>query len=169
MDQILNPPKEVDGKTPGEGSDAQARDNETLRLWLRLFATANAVEAELSRRLRAEFSMTLPRFDLMAQLAKSEEDLTLGTLSRRLMVTNGNITGLVDRLVDDGLVQRRVRRADRRSATVRLTEEGRARFDEMAVAHRAWINELFGGLDASEQAALARLLKCARDTVIERL
>jgi DNA-binding MarR family transcriptional regulator len=149
----------------------EARDEaDPLRLWLRLFATANTVESELSRRLRAEFGMTLPRFDLMAQLAKSPEALALGELSRRLMVTNGNVTGLVDRLVEDGLVERRVSEEDRRSATVRLTDEGRALFGRMACAHRTWVAELFDGMDAATRARLSQLLRQARASVAgERL
>jgi len=158
MDQIVEAPTEAP-------SEAEA---EALRLWLRLFATANAVEAELSRRLRTEFSMTLPRFDLMAQLDKADEAITLGELSRRLMVTNGNVTGLVDRLVEDGLVERRVRRSDRRSATVRLTEAGKTLFGEMARAHRGWVAELFAGVDVPSQARLSALLRTARDSVGER-
>ena len=150
----------ADEKAAPAGSDTEA-----LRLWLRLFATANLVEAELSRRLRAEFSMTLPRFDLMAQLDKTAEAITLGELSRRLMVTNGNVTGLVDRLVEDGLVERRVRRADRRSATVRLTDAGKTLFADMAKAHRAWVAELFGGVDTASQAQLSALLRLARESV----
>jgi DNA-binding MarR family transcriptional regulator len=140
-------------------------DADSLRLWLRLFATANLVEAELARRLRAEFATTLPRFDLMAQLAKSQEPLALGEISRRLMVTNGNVTGLVDRLVEDGLVERRTAPEDRRSAVVSFTESGRASFDEMAQAHRRWVEELFGGLDEGERADLSRLLSAARRSV----
>ncbi|GAB5376353.1 MAG: MarR family transcriptional regulator [Acuticoccus sp.] len=161
MDQRVKDPAAPDADTD--------TDTEALRLWLRLFATANLVEAELSRRLRAEFTMTLPRFDLMAQLDKAGEAVTLGELSRRLMVTNGNVTGLVDRLVDDGLVERRVRRADRRSATVRLTEAGETLFRDMAKAHRGWVAELFAGVDAPSQARLSALLREARESVGGRI
>lgn len=160
----LSPAAHPDEDRPAAA--AEGRDEaDPLRLWLRLFATANTVESELSRRLRAEFGMTLPRFDLMAQLAKSADALALGELSRRLMVTNGNVTGLVDRLVDDGLVERRVSEEDRRSATVRLTDEGRALFDRMACAHRNWIAELFGGIDPTSRARLSQLLRQARASV----
>jgi len=152
----------------GFEADRGTDSADALRLWLRLFATANQVEAELARRLRAEFAMTLPRFDLMAQLAKAGEGVTLGELSRRLMVTNGNVTGLVDRLVEDGLVERKVRRADRRSAMVRLTEEGAERFAAMAKVHRGWVEELFGALDPESRTHLSALLKTARDSVAER-
>ncbi|MCF3932986.1 MarR family transcriptional regulator [Acuticoccus sp. M5D2P5] len=155
----------MDQHTPISESADKRDDASPLRLWLRLFATANMVEAELSRRLRAEFSMTLPRFDLMAQLAKSPEPLALGELSRRLMVTNGNVTGLVDRLVHDGLVERRTAHNDRRSALVELTDEGRLLFDVMAAAHRGWVDELFDGLGTADRALLSRLLRDARGSV----
>jgi DNA-binding MarR family transcriptional regulator len=146
-----------------------ARDEgDPLRLWLRLFATANLVEAELSRRLRAEFATTLPRFDLMAQLAKADRPLALGEISRRLMVTNGNVTGLVDRLVEDELVERRTAPEDRRSAVVSFTDEGRERFDEMARAHRKWVEELFEGLLEEEREMLSTLLSAARRSVQDR-
>ncbi|MEM7696715.1 MAG: MarR family transcriptional regulator [Pseudomonadota bacterium] len=160
MDQIVAPPP--------PRSEKDREETEALRLWLRLFATANTVEGELSRRLRQDFGMTLPRFDLMAQLAKADDALTLGDLSRRLMVTNGNVTGLVDRLADDGLIERRVRQTDRRSATVRLTDKGKTLFDAMANAHRGWISDLFGGLSAEAQAELSARLREARTSVMER-
>lgn len=159
MDQIVGP------GSLGRAEHREPRDGDPLRLWLRLFSTANLVEAELARRLRAEFGTTLPRFDLMAQLAKADAPLALGEISRRLMVTNGNVTGLVDRLVEDGLVERRTAPEDRRSAVVSFTPEGRARFDEMAKAHRRWVAELFSGLDESERAGLSTLLSAARRSV----
>lgn len=166
MDDLSpDPVATANGVRPGAPSPDGRDEADPLRLWLRLFATANTVESELSRRLRAEFGMTLPRFDLMAQLAKSPAALALGELSRRLMVTNGNVTGLVDRLVDDGLVERRVSEEDRRSATVRLTDEGRALFDRMACAHRGWIADLFGGIDPVARARLSQLLRKARESV----
>jgi len=160
MDQIVH-----DAFDEGSRRSEARADADSLRLWLRLFATANLVEAELARRLRAEFGTTLPRFDLMAQLAKSDEPLALGEISRRLMVTNGNVTGLVDRLVEDGLVERRTAPEDRRSAVVSFTDAGRASFAAMARAHRAWVEELFGGLDEGERADLSRLLSAARRSV----
>ncbi|MEM0907736.1 MAG: MarR family transcriptional regulator [Pseudomonadota bacterium] len=168
MDQIVDTSP---GERRGDDPPGEAHPDATapLRLWLRLFATSNAVEGELSRRLRAEFAMTLPRFDLMAQLDKADNAVTLGELSRRLMVTNGNVTGLVDRLVEDGLVERKVRRADRRSATVCLTADGRALFHEMAEAHRGWVAELFSSLDEPQQQALSNLLRDARDSVVARV
>src|ERR1700752_3055068 len=103
-----------------------------LRLWLRLFSCKTLVENEIRRRLRDQFDITLPRFDLMAQLDKAPGGMKLGELSRRLMVSNGNITGLVDRLLAQGLLDRQPAPNDRRAQLVRLTAEGRRSFRTMA-------------------------------------
>ena len=136
-----------------------------LRLWLRLLACANLIEAEIRRRLRAEFGVTLPRFDLLAQLDKTPRGLTLGAVSRRMMVSNGNVTGLVSRLVTQGLLERARDGADRRVTLIRLTADGRRAFARMARAHEDWIAELFGGLAAPEQHALMDLLARAKRSV----
>ena len=78
-----------------------------LRLWLRLFTCKEVIESEVRRRLRDSFDVTLPRFDLMAQLYRAPKAMTLGELSQRMMVSNGNVTGLVDRLLEQGLLSRR--------------------------------------------------------------
>ncbi|WP_322092483.1 MarR family winged helix-turn-helix transcriptional regulator [Paraburkholderia bannensis] len=125
-----------------------------LRLWLRLLTTTNLVQTELRRRLRTEFDTTLPRFDLMAQLERHPEGLRMTELSRRLMVTGGNVTGITDQLEKEGLVVRDTAPEDRRSTAVRLTPEGRAAFDKMAAAHEQWVVEMFGGLSLDEKAKM---------------
>ncbi len=139
-------------------SPHDARTAELLRLWLRLLGTTMTIERELAQRMRQRFGCSLARFDLMAQLAKSREGLTMGELSRRLMVTNGNVTGLVRRLVEEGLVARRSDPGDRRLQRVRLTEEGLALFGRMAAVHGQWVTELLGDLTAEERRALSALL-----------
>jgi DNA-binding MarR family transcriptional regulator len=133
-----------------------------LRLWLRLFSCKTLIENEIRRRLRDQFDITLPRFDLMAQLDKAPGGMKLGELSQRLMVSNGNITGLVDRLLAQGLLDRQPAPNDRRAQLVRLTPEGRRSFRAMAAAHEAWIAEIFGGLTAAERDTLMRLLGKAK-------
>lgn len=125
-----------------------------LRLWLRLATCANLIEGEIRKRLREEFDTTLPRFDLMAQLERSPNGILLGELSRRMMVSNGNVTGLVERLVQEGLIDRQVSDTDRRAVRVRLTGTGRSAFAAMAEAHGDWIAELLGQLDPEQQEAL---------------
>ncbi len=129
-----------------------------LRLWLRLLTCTTLIEGEIRSRLREKFDVTLPRFDLMAQLEKSPEGMTLGALSRRMMVSNGNLTGLVERLAEQGLVDRVPHPTDRRAAYVRLTPAGRTAFAAMASSHGDWIAELFNDLDEADTAALMRLL-----------
>ncbi len=136
-----------------------------LRLWLRLFTCKAMIEGEVRRRLRETFKVTLPRFDLMAQLDRAPAGMTLGELSRRMMVSNGNVTGLVERLVAQGLVDRRSSAKDRRSQIVSLTGEGRRAFRAMARAHADWIGEMFGDLSAPEVDTLMRLLGRTKGSV----
>src|SRR5215467_5492539 len=114
-----------------------------LRLWLRLLTCTTLIEGEVRRRLRQEFDVTLPRFDLMAQLDKTPDGMMLGELSSRMMVSNGNVTGLVERLVADGLLARKPAPNDRRAQIVRLTPAGRRVFRAMARAHEGWILRIF--------------------------
>jgi len=139
-------------------SGTRAGDHRALRLWLRLLTCTQLIERHVRARLRAEFSTTLPRFDLMAQLARHPEGLMMNALSRRLMVTGGNVTGIVEQLAGEGLVDRRAEPADRRASRVRLTRSGARRFAAMARAHESWIVEALAGLGAREQAQTLRLL-----------
>ncbi len=129
-----------------------------LRLWLRLFACKEVIESEVRRRLRDSFDVTLPRFDLMAQLYRAPKAMTLGELSQRMMVSNGNVTGLVDRLLEQGLVSRRPSPKDRRAQLVSLTVEGRRFFRAMARANGDWIAEMLADLSADDIETLMRLL-----------
>jgi DNA-binding MarR family transcriptional regulator len=129
-----------------------------LRLWLRLFTCKEVIESEVRRRLRDSFRVTLPRFDLMAQLDRTPNGMTLGELSQRMMVSNGNVTGLVDRLVEQGVVARRPSPHDRRSQLVSLTAQGRRFFRAMARANGDWIGEMFSDLSAADIETLLRLL-----------
>ncbi len=129
-----------------------------LRLWLRLLATNTLIETEIRRRLRERFDVALPWFDLMAQLERKPHGMTLSELSQRMMVTNGNVTGLVDRLLAEEIISRRQHKSDRRSYIVSLTEKGRRQFARMAKEHEDWIADMFGGLSHSEFSALTKLL-----------
>lgn len=139
-------------------SRATADDHMALRLWLRLLACAKLIEGPLRTRLRQEFAGSLPRFDLMAQLDRHPGGLKMRDLSRRLMVTGGNITGLTDRLVAEGLVARHDDPHDRRRTSVQLTAAGQTQFASMARAHETWVVELFAGLTTAQHAQLFSLL-----------
>lgn len=136
-----------------------------VRLWLRLLTCANLVETLVRTRLRTRFGATLPRFDLMAQLEKAPDGLTLGELSRRMMVSNGNVTGLVDRLEAQRQVVRMPDPTDRRAARVRLTEGGRRAFLMMAEAHQGWIKEAFADLPPEDAPALMAALARMKESV----
>jgi DNA-binding MarR family transcriptional regulator len=131
---------------------------EELRLWLRLLTCTTLIEGDVRRRLRERFDVTLPRFDLMAQLDKAPDGMTLSDLSKRMMVSNGNLTGLVDRLVASGHIVRTVSPTDRRATVISLTDSGRAEFRTMAAEHELWIADLFGDLTARDRGDLMRLL-----------
>lgn len=129
-----------------------------LRLWLRLLRAARAIEAELRERLRKEFAITLPQFDVMAALARRPDGMNMTELSRMLMVSNGNVTGIIDRLAAEKLVLRQAPANDRRSFIVRLTPKGAAQFADIAKAHEKWVDELLGDFDAAEAEHLIEML-----------
>ena len=137
---------------------AHSEHPEALRLWLRMLTCTQLVEKQVRTRLRERFDTTLPRFDLLSQLERSPDGLKMNELSRRMMVTGGNITGITDQLVAEGLVERVDVAGDRRAYRVRLTPRGRQQFNDMAAEHEEWIVDAFGGLTARDIAALHRLL-----------
>lgn len=133
-------------------------DKQKLRLWLRLLRTSRSIEAELRRRFSAEFATTLPKFDVMAALSRAPNGMKMSELSRHLMVSNGNVTGIVERLVADESVERLARAGDRRATFVRLTGKGLTRFAAMAAAHAGWIDAILAPLSSAEVETLLRLL-----------
>ena len=135
-----------------------AEGKDSLRLWLRLLTCSTMIEREVRARLRSQFGATLPRFDMMAALEREPDGLNMGELSRRLMVSNGNVTGVADRLAREGLVKRWSPPDDRRSSRLALTARGRKEFTAMAKAHQGWIEEMLAGFNAAERGALMALL-----------
>ena len=130
-----------------------------LRLWLRLLTCSHTIEQTIAQRLRDAFGSTLPRFDMLSALDRAgEAGLTMGEVSRMLMVSNGNVTGLAQRLKADGLIEH-LPGPDRRVQRVRLTALGRARFAAMATAHEHWIETLFTDLADADADDLTRLLE----------
>ena len=137
---------------------ARSDHHQTLRLWLRLLTCTQLVEKQVRSQLREQWGTTLPRFDLMAQLERNPDGLKMNELSRRMMVTGGNVTGITDQLVTEGLVERLDVEGDRRAYRVRLTAAGRKLFIEMARQHEAWIVASFEGLSTREVESLHKLL-----------
>jgi DNA-binding MarR family transcriptional regulator len=146
--------------------DAEARVQGTtmaehpqeLRLWLRLLTCTQLIEQSIRSRLRSQFETTLPRFDLMAQLERSPEGLKMNELSSRMMVTRGNITGITDQLVVEGLVERVEVASDKRAWSVQLTQKGKQVFHALAQAHESWILQAFEGLDKKDIDQLHKML-----------
>ena len=143
---------------PDPESRVSSDHHDSLRLWLRLLTCTLMIERRVRAGLRERFSITLPRFDLMAQLERHPQGLKMGELSRRLMVTGGNVTGLTNQLVDEGLVERQPIAGDRRAHAVRLTVKGKRAFDAMAVEHERWVIAMLSGVSAGDRARLFALL-----------
>jgi DNA-binding MarR family transcriptional regulator len=136
-----------------------------VRLWLRLLSCSTVIEKRLRRRFIDQFKTTLPRFDVMATLARYPDGVSMGDLSRSLLVSNGNITTLVRQLESDGLVLSRPAAGDGRSSIVALTEQGSRHCDELAAAHRGWIEGMFQGMPQDEQTALYSLLATLKRSI----
>ena len=145
---------------------AHGDDHEALRLWLRLLTCTNLIESAIRADLRRAFDVTLPRFDLMAQLYRHAGGLKMGELSQRLMVTGGNVTGIADQLTKEGLVAREPDPDDRRAWRLSLTPAGRQAFARMAALHEGWVIDLMRGLAEDERAQLYALLGRLKGTVL---
>jgi DNA-binding MarR family transcriptional regulator len=143
---------------PNQNSLLEPTAKEPLRLWLRLLKTNRIIEAELRERLRLKFSTTLPRFDVMSALYRNQRGLKMSELSRMLLVSNGNVTGIVDRLSKDGLMLRENVPGDRRAYRVRLTQKGIDEFLKQASTHEIWVGEILGGQDAETCKKISTLL-----------
>ncbi len=160
--------QEVDGREqdPAMGGAAELdmesrltdEHHQSLRLWLRMLSCTTRIENEIRSRLRTTFDITLPRFDLMAQLQRHPDGLRMGELSKRMMVTGGNITGITDQLEREQLVVRVQDVNDRRASAVKLTPAGRAAFDDMAAVHERWIEEMLADVAAEDKATMIALL-----------
>jgi len=160
------------------GLDLASKDLETLdsgtshqdlRLWLRILTLHKLINNEVRRRLRRYFGMSLSRFDLLAQLDNTPSGIRVGELSKRMMVTTGNISGLTDELVVDGLVERTADPFNRRANLVRMTTKGRTLFREAAKINEKWIEDFFSNLSQSEKTLLFDLLEKQKHFVMTRL
>jgi DNA-binding MarR family transcriptional regulator len=150
----------VNASLPSAHRDADSKAR--LRLWIRLLRATRLVEGETRERFKTQFNVTLPRFDVMAALFRKPDGMLMSEISRFLLVSNGNVTGIVGRLVSDGFVMRAQRDGDRRTSFVRLTAKGRAAFADMSAAHESWIDTLLGDVTAREAEQLSAKLKSFR-------
>jgi DNA-binding MarR family transcriptional regulator len=148
-----------------EKLDAGAHSKQSLRLWLRLLTCSMTIEKKVRNLLTDRFGTTLPRFDVLAALDRSAEGLTMSELSNMLLVSNGNVTSIVSRLVDDGAITRTQDRNDRRIQRVKLTAKGRRDFRVMAAEHEEWVEQLLGGLSDNEINQLLGGLNRVRSSI----
>lgn len=146
----------------------EVREKNIVRLWLRMLPVVAMVERRLRSRFREHFDITLPQFDVLAKLDQAQEPLNMTTLSRQLLVSGGNVTGVVDRLVRDGYVVRRPSPADSRVQLVALSDQGREAFSAMARAHAGWLAELFEDLGDAEVEQINELLTHAKSAIYQQ-
>lgn len=151
--------------TSTQNSTSARRSKEAIRTWLRLLSCETLIEQRLRTLFRDNFSVTLPQFDVLSELERAGQPLTMSQLSRELMVSNGNVTGVIDRLERSGLVQRRRAEHDRRVQFIELTKKGRKQFDQVAEHHENWLAGLLSELSLTDMAELQRLLLKARNSV----
>lgn len=140
---------------------------QSLRLWLRLLSCSTVIEKRIRNRLAREFDTTLPRFDVLAALNRKHEGMTMGEMSETLMVSNGNVTGVVNRLLQDGLIIKEIEPQDRRTTRIRLSNKGTEEFAEMALTHEDWVDQMFRALNNEEIEQLMTMLAKLRTSVEE--
>ena len=150
---------------PDYESGVQLEDGMELRVWLRLLTCTNLLDNEVRTRLKQSADTSVPRFDILAQLERHDGPMSMGELSKRLMVSNGNVTGLVGRLAGEGLVRRTPSPDDRRVQMVSLTPEGSKSFAKIADDHRLWVGEMMAGLTAEEMTTLYGLLARLKESI----
>ena len=145
-------------QTAIEKQEQTPRKKRALRVWLGLLTSSQLIEKRLRGRFRTEFNTTLPRFDVMAALAREPMGQTMGDISRWLLVSSGNITGIIYRLEEDDMVNRVRSTNDRRTHLVKLSRKGREEFKRLSLAHEKWIKKMLSGMTRKEMATLDELL-----------
>lgn len=146
-------------------ADGPDDHHDELRLWLRLFSVTRLIENDVRSKLQSQFDVTFPRFDILSQLYRVPDGLILGELSQRLMVSPGNITSVIKRLIEDGMIVRNQNPDDRRENIVQMTPEGRAKFAQMAESNEAWIRHLTKDLAPADIRSLQSLLQKLKTSV----
>jgi DNA-binding MarR family transcriptional regulator len=127
-----------------------------LSVWVRLLKAHGLMLREVRRRVPV--SLTLPQFDVLAQLYRREDGMTPGELTRELLVTAGNVTGIVERLVRLGLAERRPVPQDRRAVRIRLTARGHRLMRRIIPRHRRDVAVLLARVPPDDLARLRDLL-----------
>lgn len=158
--------EDLDDLRLGERSGGDQDHRGEVRLWLRLLACSTLIEAELRRQFRENFNFTLPRFDILAQLDREPGGLVQGELSKRLMVSQANVTPIIERLIADGFVTRSPSNLDRRIQIICLTIEGRQKFRRMAKKHNTWLADAMAGFPEEEIEEIGKKLALLKRALI---
>ncbi len=143
------------------------REKEGLRLWLRIVSCSQMVEQEIRTMLREKFDTTLPRFELMSALDRVPDGLSMGELSRWLMVTKGNVTGIAERLSEDGFIKRNPTPTDRRSFCVTFTPKGKKLYKEMEEEYESLLDKLFSDVSLDDSDMFTGVLAKVKEVVEE--
>jgi len=147
-------------------TSSKTRSKQTLRLWLRLFSCQSMIEDRIRTLLRNQHGITLPQFDVLAELENVDRSLTMTELSKLLVVSNGNITGVIDRLERDQFLTRIRSEKDRRVQHIRLTSQGKARFLKIAAEHEQWVAQLLSDINPKEVDQMIELLKNTKESIL---
>lgn len=139
---------------------------QSLRLWLQLLNLTTLIEKRIRRKLQSEFDITLPRFDVLANLDRAGRKITMGELSQNLLVSKGNVTGVVVHLEKEGLLKRERDKSDRRTHYLSLTPKGRQEFRKLAQAHENWIDGVFSNLEEKNIGRLLHDLGVVRKSLV---
>ena len=142
------------------------RERESIKLWLELSRSSSDLEKIMDGNLRRDFGQSMSRFDVLSQLERADgEGLAIGQLAGKLIASKGNITGLLTRMENEGLLERRPLPNDRRSVQVHITPKGLALFQTMARAHAQWAETALCDLSIKDMRALLDLLQKARSSI----
>lgn len=137
------------------------------RIYFRFVRLQQRVFGEMGQTLKPT-GLSIPQFDVLSTLTE-QEGLSQSDLATRLYVTKGNVSGLIDRLVDAGFVERRSAPGDRRSNAVFLTLEGRKVADEGIQLQKAFVADTLGKLQQTDLKILDGILTQWRDAVRDRV
>ena len=144
-------------------SPAPAADQavDPLRLWFRFIRLHRRALNTIATELKA-LGLSVPQFDLLSTLTE-QEGLSQQELAERLYVTKGNVSGLLDRMVEAGLVERRAIPGDRRSNALYLTGKGRDLAEKGIAAQKAYVQGTLGALPQEDLADLERIVLAWRE------
>lgn len=138
--------------------DEMKRRKIETRIWLSVLSIESNIFSKLNGALSAQFGISVAKFEFLAQIERYPDGISLSQISANLKVTSGNVSGLVRRLLADGLITKTMSLEDRRSFIAKFTPEGKELFDKANILHAETLAHCFAEVPLSElEAALATL------------